>query len=226
MGIKSFITLLVLAVVAWFFFGNDRKALGLQNATDVALSQPDVALSQPDVALSQPDAALSKPKHSQTPKELTPFETAASFWSLSKKGDFQAVEALITTVPSSYWVDCEETPASKAFKERQAKKLEGLPVLSGPSDAVDPGSDPMARIKLLKESSKLTNADQFEDLELVEQRIYGDEALVKTKYRITDNYFVSDNFLMTRLDGIWKIFEESNSESDHYASKRPKCPDK
>jgi hypothetical protein len=166
--------------------------------------------------------------------DFPPFETARAYWKLSKDGDLQAVNAMITKAPNSYWIECEETPSSKAFKERNAKRNARLPRIEPPEyKNYNYRDDFEAKsLELLKKHSKDLWTSQFQDLEFVDQKVYGDEAMVFTKFRISDNYYGNPVFYMTRSDGIWKIFLEGNRDYGHdetdyyYAAPRPKCPDK
>ena len=169
------------------------------------------------------------------PKDAPPFETTKAFRNLSKKGDLRAVDALITKIPPSYWVECEETPSSLAHKERLAKRDERIPKMWPPPGEKEYNfrEDLEAKsIGLLKQSAEINRTSQFQDLEFVDQKVYEDEAVVITKFRISDNYYSHPVFYMTRSDGIWRIFLESYRDygfvdtHDYYASPRPKCRDK
>lgn len=173
-------------------------------------------------------------KTADVPRDASPFETVKAFWSLSKRGDLQATDALITEIPPSYWVECEETPSSKAFEKQRAERIARLPRIDTAPDGMgyDFRDDFEAKsIGLLKERATDLKTNQFQDPEFVDQKVYGDEALVITKSRIADNYFSYPIYFMTRTDGTWRIFLESYrdfgfDDGKYFASPRPKCREK
>ena len=160
------------------------------------------------------------------PRDAPPFETVKAFWSLSKRGDLQAIDNLITKIPPSYWLRCEETPSSKAFEKQRAERIARLPRIDTAPDGMgyDFRDDLEAKsIGLLKKSAEDLKTSQFQDPEFVEQRVYGD--------RIGNNYFSYPIYFMTRTDGTWRIFLESYrdfgfDDGKYFASPRPKCREK
>ena len=167
-------------------------------------------------------------------KNASPFETAKAFWNLSRKGDLGAIDALITKIPASYWVTCEETSSSLAFKRRVAKRNERIPTIGlapGEKDYNFREDLESKSIGLLKSRAEDLKTSQFQDLELVDQKIYSDEALVIAKFKIADNYYGKPVYYMTRIDGVWKIFFENNRDYGfvdthaYYATPRRRCRD-
>lgn len=217
---KSILLLSALALLLIVLFCNYYGTIGVRNTVGTVDAQASDGRAVTDTGL---------------PKDASPFETAKAYWNLSKKGDFQAIDALITKIPPSYWVECEETPSSKAFKRRRAERIARLPRIEASPDGKDYNfrDDLEAKsIGFLKQRAIDYKTSQFQDLEFVDQKVYGDEAMVFTKFRITDNYYGNPVFYMTRSKGIWRIFLESNRDYGYdttdyyYASPRPKCPDK
>ncbi|MET0752024.1 MAG: hypothetical protein ABWZ66_01560 [Pyrinomonadaceae bacterium] len=163
-------------------------------------------------------------------KDMTPSDITKEFWQLSKKGEFQQVENLITRTPPSYRIKCDGE--NKDSIDNKANNLPRVEVkderLIGKED--DSKTLEEKQLSLLKQHSETINLSQFKDLTVKNEYIYEDEAIVEAEYEITKDYRIHEIFFLKRENELWKIFIASSLElsiyNANYAKERPPCINK